>query len=295
MKSIKGVSEHILRLRKQYQQDGYLFIPSDEMISLLQEMKINNEEINKLKEMSDNLPADPTLKFRQSRNARFCHNNLNKIIYRTEFQPFILSIDENFIRHDSGKIRHFTGLEEKLTKNLAFQGLLRIKNFLILGVNTMQRHNLDYSSLNWITTVFHLRTITKKNLIGEPALEGVHSDGVDHTMTIMLGHHNMTKNSAITHIHSNSEESGICFDKAKIENILSSMQHQKFLDSILIKDNEFKHSLSSVSQIDLKEDATRDMLIFFTRRPCLDNHISFSYDSISPHPDYPVAFNLEQL
>lgn len=140
--------KNICNLKKLYQQDGYLFIASEQMIELLQAMGISIEKINQLKEMSDNLPSDPTLEFRESRNGRFFHNNLSKVIYRTEFQP-------------------------------------------------------------------------------------------------------------------------------------------------LIKDNEFKHSLSPVFQMNLKERATRDMLIFFTRKPCLEKHISFPYDSIKPHPDYPVDFELE--
>ena len=83
------------------------------------------------------------------------------------------------------------------------------------------------------------------------------------------------------------------FFEAKKENLVKSIQHKKFLDSRLIKDNEFKYSLSPVFQINLTKRATRDMLIFFTRKPCLDKHISFPYDSTKPHPDYPVDFRLE--
>ncbi|OAV01457.1 MULTISPECIES: 2OG-Fe dioxygenase family protein [Moraxella] len=293
MKNNERFLKNICKLKKLYQQDGYLFISSEQMIELLQDMGISIEEINHLKEMSDNLPSDPTLEFRESRNGRFFHNNLSKVIYRTEFQPFVLSVDEDFIRHDSGKIRYFVGLEEQLTRNLAFQGMLKVKNHIISNIDILARKNLDYSSVNWVTTVFHLRTITQEGLLGEPALEGVHSDGVDHTMTIMLGHYNMTENSAITNIHSNLEKSGICFEETKNENLVNSMRHKKFLDSLLIKDNEFKHSLSPVFQINPTERATRDMLIFFTRKPCLEKHISFPYDSTNPHPDYPVDFKLE--
>lgn len=135
---------------------------------------------------------------------------------------------------------------------------------------------MDYSSVNWVTTVFHLRTITQEDLLGEPALEGVHSDGVDHTMTIMLGHHNMTENSAITNIHSNLEKSGICFEEAKNENLVNSIQHKKFLDSLLIKDNEFKHSLSPVFQMNLKERATRGYVDFFYKKTLLREAYIFS-------------------
>nr|WP_212995109.1 2OG-Fe dioxygenase family protein [Elizabethkingia argenteiflava] len=59
---------------------------------------------------------------------------------------------------------------------------------MIEGVTSKERPFLDYQSEKWISTVFNLRTITTPILIGEPALEGVHTDGVDHTMTILLNH-----------------------------------------------------------------------------------------------------------
>lgn len=38
-------------------------------------------------------------------------------------------------------------------------------------------------------------------IIGEPAKEGVHSDGVEHTMTSLLYTQNMIENSAISEMH----------------------------------------------------------------------------------------------
>ena len=112
-----------------------------------------------------------------------------------------MSSSEDFIRHDSGQLRKFTGLSEDLTRNAAFQGLLRIKNLIINNISIHPRPNLNYKTSDWVTTVFNLRTLTSKDLLGEPALEGVHSDGVDHTMTTILGYENMTDDSVITHIH----------------------------------------------------------------------------------------------
>ena len=80
MKNNERFLKNICNLKKLYQQDGYLFIASEQMIELLQDMGISIEEINQLKEMSDNLPSDPTLEFRESRNGRFFHNNLSKVM-----------------------------------------------------------------------------------------------------------------------------------------------------------------------------------------------------------------------
>ncbi|EOV4647841.1 2OG-Fe dioxygenase family protein [Vibrio parahaemolyticus] len=60
-------------------------------------------------------------------------------------------------------------------------------NLVCHDVATAPRKYLNYDSPNWVSTVFHLRTVTSPSLVGEPALEGVHTDGVDHTMTTLLG------------------------------------------------------------------------------------------------------------
>lgn len=284
--------DEIANIQKNYNKDGYVFICSSKILELLSYLGVSNSELDFLQTVSNNLLPDPTLKFRQSRNGRFFHDNSHNLIYRTEFQPFVLSTSEDFIRHDSGQLRKFTGLSEDLTRNAAFQGLLRIKNLIINNISIHPRPNLNYKTSDWVTTVFNLRTLTSKELLGEPALEGVHSDGVDHTMTTILGYKNMTDDSAITHIHSNEEKSGIGFSQTKKEYLLASMRHKDFLDTILIKDNERKHSLSPVYQKNEGNIANRDMLIFFTRKPCVEGHVSFDYDSNKPHPDYPVKFNV---
>lgn len=287
--------EEIANIKKDYIKNGFVFISSSKFLELLSYLGVSNSELDFLKTIGNNLPPDPTLKFRESRNGRFFHNNSQGFIYRTEFQPFVLSSSEDFIRHDSGQLRKFTGLSEDLTRNAAFQGLLRIKNLIINNISIHPRPNLNYKTSDWVTTVFNLRTLTSKDLLGEPALEGVHSDGVDHTMTTILGYENMTDDSAITHIHSNEEKSGIGFSQTKKEYLLASMRHKNFLDTVLIKDNEHKHkhSLSPVYQKNEDKLANRDMLIFFTRKPCVEGHVSFDYDSNEPHPDYPVKFNVQ--
>ncbi|TOO22426.1 2OG-Fe dioxygenase family protein, partial [Vibrio parahaemolyticus] len=134
---------------------------------------------------------------------------------------------------------------------------------------------MNYDSPNWVSTVFHLRTVTSPSLVGEPALEGVHTDGVDHTMTTLLGHKNMTDHSAKTFIHHMKEKNALKWHEADPTFILDEKQHLNFLDTLLICDNERKHSLTAVEASNPAKDATRDMLIFFTRKPALEGHVSF--------------------
>lgn len=277
------------RIRGAYARDRMAFIPGEEMENMLSLLGATDDDFEKLRRVSANLPPDPTLPFRQSRNGRFVIDFEGRTIQRTEFQPFTLAKDEDFVRHDSGQLREFRGIQDDLQLNRAFQGLLRLKAMLIENMAIVGRSRLNWRSRKWISTVFNLRTITTPELLGEPALEGVHSDGVEHTMTTLIGHENMSADSAVTFIHDMAEANGTPNAKANPAYVRAKMQHRRFLDTLLIVDHERKHSLSPVFAVDTTRRATRDMLIFFTRRPTMEGHSTFPYDSMQPHREMPMS------
>lgn len=96
----------------------------------------------------------------------------------------------------------------------------------------------------------------------------------------------------MTFLHTLDEKNGIRYHEANPEHLLGSVQHRDFLDTLLIADHEHKHSLSPVWQLDESKEATRDMLIFFTRRPVIDGHLSSPYDSTRPHEETPMKMKL---
>ncbi|MDE1510494.1 2OG-Fe dioxygenase family protein [Serratia nevei] len=279
-------------VKKAYQEHRSAFIPGATMQAILLALGARPEDFAKLQQVSGNLADDPTLPFRKSRNGRFCFDFDRAQIERLEFQPFVLSVEEDFIRYDSGKVRHFRGINDDLQLNTAFQALMKFKAYVIDGVSVTPRARLNQEINKFVCTVFNLRTVTTPQMLGEPALEGVHSDGVDHTMTTFLGCDNMTDDSAKTFIHDMRETSGIKFDRARPEWILGEIQHRHFLDTLLIVDHERKHSFSPVEAQDKRRHSTRDMLIFFTRKPVEDGHVSFAYDSFKPHIEIPLSIDM---
>lgn len=283
-----NIHDALFEIREKYIKEKFIFINGEVMEKFLREMGATNADFDGLKNVSNNLGSDPTLPFRESKNGRFEFNFLNATINRIEFQPFVLSAQEDFVRHDSGKVREFRGIGDDLQLNRAFQALLIFKAFIVWGVDVRHRFGLDYDSQRCVSTVFNLRTITTPDLVGEPALEGVHADGVDHTMTTLLGMENTTDDSAITFIHDNREANGTRWDAFDQDLRLGQAQHKRFLDTMLIVDHERKHSLSPVRAATKEFRATRDMLIFFTRHPALPEHVSHSYDSFEPHREIPL-------
>lgn len=75
--------DEIANIQKNYNKDGYVFICSSKILELLSYLGVSNSELDFLQTVSNNLLPDPTLKFRQSRNGRFFHDNSHNLIYRT--------------------------------------------------------------------------------------------------------------------------------------------------------------------------------------------------------------------
>ncbi|MEV0358075.1 2OG-Fe dioxygenase family protein [Nocardia sp. NPDC050697] len=283
------VVAELTEIKAEYERHRAIFVGGERMSRLLRGLGASDSDLAALQRASTDLPDDPTLPFRKARNGRYFFDNRAGRIDRLEFQPFVLSADEDFVRYDSGQIRQFAEIGADLQSNRALQGLLRFKAFVVDGLDIAHRPKLDYGSANWVCTLFHLRTVTTPALTGEPALEGVHSDGVDHTMTTMLGAENMTDDSARTFIHDMRETNAIGWDEVDPALRIGQYQHRRFLDTLLVVDHEFKHSLSPVLAADTSRVATRDMLVFFTRKPTVPGHVSHRHDSLRRHATLPLS------
>ncbi|GAA0418163.1 2OG-Fe dioxygenase family protein [Streptomyces luteireticuli] len=290
-----AVFAEIRDIKSRYIRDRSVFVEGPRMAGILRSLGASAADLESLELVSDGLSSDPTLPFRKSRNGRFRLDPVARRASRLEFQPFVLSKEEDFVRHDSGELRVFEEVQDDLQLNTAFQALLAFKLLVVDGVRTAHRPFLDYGSTDWICTLFNLRTVTDAALLGEPALEGVHSDGVDHTMTTLLGSTNMTEDSAVTYLHDMGETNGVRWHETDPELVLGHVRHGRFLDTLLVVDHERKHSVSPVTAADPGQPSTRDMLIFFTRRPAAAGHVSHHYDSLRPHTGLPMSVELPTL
>jgi hypothetical protein len=265
------------------------------MLPILLGLGASHEDIAALPSTSDNLVSDPSLPFRTTANSRFCFDWDTKSMQRIVNQPFLLSEDENFERFDSGRIRNFDEIKADLSLNSAFLALLIFKAMMVNGIDVAKRENLNYNMNKWVCIAFSVRTHTTPDILGEPALEGVHSDGADHTLVTFLDAKNMTSNSAATFLHSMDEVTGIPLRESSPLKIVGCNRHGAYLDTMMIVDNERKHSLTAVYAEDKTAMATRDVLICFTRRPYLKTHPAASLDSLEPHATLSVKAPLLDL
>ncbi|KAF6800332.1 hypothetical protein CSOJ01_12218 [Colletotrichum sojae] len=228
------------------------------------------EDLKSIQTVSDGLRGDPTLPFRKTTNGRFLIDFDRNDLRRLEFQEFILSATEDF-------------------------ALFLFKALMIRGIETHHRPVLDYDLNLCFCTLFNPRTVTTGDLVGEPALEGLHSDGVEFTMTTFLGAENITDDSATTFVYDNAEKTGARWHETDPELLRGQQQHRHLMNTLLFADAERKHSLMAVEREDPSRDATRDMLIFFTRKPVVSGHVSSKYDSLIDHKTLTLRVPLKEV
>lgn len=281
-------------LREEYKDKRSIFVRGEDMKPLLRYLGALESDMRELERVGDDLAPDPTLPFRQTRSGRFSFEFYHRRIRRLEPQPFILTAAEDFIRHDSGQLRKFDDIDS-FQSNSVLTALLRFNAFIVDGIDVRKRPGLDYTNATSVCTVFAIRTITSPDRVGEPALEGVHTDGVDHTMTTFLAAHNLTQDSGRTYMHDMREKSGIRWDDAAPKYRIGSVRHTHFLDTLVVVDNERKHSVTPVIAATPDAIATRDMMIFFTRKPAETGHVSYEYDAITGHTSDPLSFDMVSL
>jgi hypothetical protein len=114
-------------------------------------------------------------------------------------------------------------------------------------------------------------------------------------MATLLGHTNMTDDSAVTFLHTLDEVNGTRWNATNPKYLLGQVQHKDFLDNLLLFDHERKHSLSPVWAVDESKPALRDMLIFFTRKPVIKGHPTYPYDSLNDHEGMPMKVNMKLI
>lgn len=139
---------------------------------------------------------------------------------------------------NGGIDRLYSPMQEDIQTNKAFQEiLLRCANVLGAESDTQQ----------YFVQVFQNRIFAKLGQIGKPTPEGIHSDGVDYVLTLMVKRHNINGGESST------------YDQDKV--LKTSVTLKNPGDYIFLDDNLTKHAVEPISRLDENEEGYRDVLI----------------------------------
>ncbi len=178
-------------------------------------------------------------RYRKRRHAAFAVSTAGAV--RKPDQPHYQSRDFNAL--NGGIARWFDPVTEAAASSAAFQSILRTCHTLFDGLTPAPA---------WHVEAHQFRIEARPGQSGQPTPEGMHQDGVDWVLVLMIGRVNIA--SGTTSIHG--------LDRT----LLGSFTLEAPMDAALVDDHRVFHGVTPVQPLDPARPAHRDVLVVTFRR-----------------------------
>ena len=162
-------------------------------------------------------------------------------IVRKANQPHYQSRDFNAL--NGGIARWFDPMLDHAAETSSFQGILAYCNTLFSSLTPVPA---------WHVEVHQFRIEARPDATGRPTPEGMHQDGVDWVLVLMVDRENIAEGE--TSIHGLEKR------------LLGSFTLREPLDSALVDDHRVFHGVTPVRALDPARPAHRDVLVVTFRR-----------------------------
>lgn len=163
-------------------------------------------------------------------------------VTRAAHQPHYQSSDYNALQGDIE--RWFAPVTPEIGSSESLQTILRFSRDLFTQLAPTTRH--------WHIEVHQFRIEAKPDEPGEPTPEGVHRDGVDYVLVLLVDRQNIA--SGTTTIH------------AADGTLLGSFTLTHALDAAFVDDSRVFHGVTPVMPLDPAKPSHRDVLVVTLRR-----------------------------
>ena len=178
-------------------------------------------------------------RYRKRRHAAFLVSRAGAA--RKPDQPHYQSRDYNAL--NGGIARWFDPVTPAAAGSAAFGAILRFCHALFDGLTPAPA---------WHVEAHQFRIEARPGQAGQPTPEGMHQDGVDWVLVLMVGRVNIA--SGTTSIHG--------LDRT----LLGSFTLQAPMDAALVDDHRVFHGVTPVQPLDPEQPAHRDVLVVTFRR-----------------------------
>lgn len=219
--------------------DGFAFVGSDVMRGLLANPQSLDDWEAFTSSWSD-LGPDTYLaaqgRKRGRRHATFAANAVGEIT-RNPQQPHFQTLQDNPLQGDLQ--RWFMPVRPKIADGASFRHILQFTRVLFSA--------LAPEIANWHVETHQFRIEANADEAGEPTPEGVHHDGVDYVLVLLVDRVNIE--SGTTTIH--GADGGL----------LGSFTLTRPLDAALVNDARVSHGVTAVTPYDPALPAHRDVLV----------------------------------
>ena len=230
-------------------RDGYAFVHAGEMRELLTGAGALSDW-PAFAASWNNLALDRYMadggRYRRRRHAVYAAAS-DGAIARAPHQPHYQSRDYNQL--NGGIARWFEPVDEAIGNGATMRAILRYTRTLFEGLA---------GASAWHVEAHQFRIAAVLGEQGKPTPEGVHRDGVDYVLVLLVERHNIAKGTTTVH-RLNGDE-------------LGSFTLESPLDAALLDDSRVAHGVTPIEPVDPAAPAYRDVLVV-TWRDILASHL----------------------
>lgn len=180
-------------------------------------------------------------RYRKRRHAAFKVSAMG-VITALPAQPHYQSLDYNPL--NGGIARHFAPMHPTNTGNALFTELLQRFAELVKPLNADVQ--------NWLAEAHQFRIEPTPDAAGLPTPEGVHRDGVDYVLVLMVARENIAAGTTTVHLAGGLE--------------VGSFTLSQPLEAVWLDDSRIFHGVTAVHARDPELPAYRDVLVLTLRR-----------------------------
>jgi hypothetical protein len=175
-------------------------------------------------------------RYRKRRHATYAIDGAGQSASLMPYQPHYQTVDYN--RLNGGVARYFAPILDDLHQSITLAALLEFGNRVFSQIT---------GNPQWHIELHQFRIEARDGRMGKPTPEGVHRDGVDFVIVVMIKRVNI--DSGATTIYDLDNQ------------LVGEFTLRDPFDMVLVNDRKLYHGVTAISQIDADTEAFRDVLV----------------------------------
>ena len=175
-------------------------------------------------------------RYRKRRHATYAIDGAGQRARLMPYQPHYQTVDYNPL--NGGVARYFAPILDDLHQSLSLAALLEFGNSVFSQIT---------GNCHWHIELHQFRIEARDGRMGKPTPEGVHRDGVDFVIVVMIKRVNI--DSGATTIYDLDNQ------------LVGEFTLRESLDMVLVNDRKLYHGVTPVTQLDADIEAFRDVLV----------------------------------
>ena len=175
-------------------------------------------------------------RYRKRRHATFAIDSAGQRARLMPYQPHYQTVDYNLL--NGGVARYFAPILDDLHQSLSLAALLEFGNAVFSQVA---------GNGQWHIELHQFRIEARDGRMGKPTPEGIHRDGVDFVIVVMIKRVNI--DSGATTIYDLDNQ------------LVGEFTLRESFDMVLVNDRKLYHGVTPITQLDADTEAFRDVLV----------------------------------